>query len=420
MEDLNDGETLVDLGAGYAKGSLLCQALGFKKTCVSLELSRQRIQHSKNIAREKGLDPGLIRPFDLRNGQIPLAQAYFVYLPLGELIFKPLESLLDRKHPCVFYVVESHGDVIDFFESLSWFKLEKVLTSASPRHKMGVYKFRFSPQKIIEALDINSYQLIYWLLQNYSKSPSIGLVKENASAQVSASDLTPLKYNGQMMFESLSLKRIVDFKNVYVSSAALGGSISLYRRCERLYTERSTKENKVSKNTEEKRYFCARVMADTNIYVVELGDFDFKYGREVVIKTEFGEDLAFISSFLFANPKKEGAYQSGRMLGYATEEDRDRALEKLAESRIVRKKIEEVCQNFKLKMNITHVLLPLKGKSLVIYYTAKSRVDFRELLKRLRGEFKQKIVMRQIGSRDRMDSFVLDSRIPLNSFRISS
>ncbi|MEX1098849.1 MAG: PSP1 C-terminal domain-containing protein, partial [Bacteriovoracaceae bacterium] len=83
-------------------------------------------------------------------------------------------------------------------------------------------------------------------------------------------------------------------------------------------------------------------------------------------------------------------------------------------------KIEEVCQNFKLKMNITHVLLPLKGKSLVIYYTAKSRVDFRELLKRLRGEFKQKIVMRQIGSRDRMDSFVLDSRIPLNSFRISS
>jgi cell fate regulator YaaT (PSP1 superfamily) len=40
------------------------------------------------------------------------------------------------------------------------------------------------------------------------------------------------------------------------------------------------------------------------------------------------------------------------------------------------------------------------GERVVIYYLAESRVDFRELVKLLAGEFQTRIEMRQIGVRD--------------------
>ena len=40
------------------------------------------------------------------------------------------------------------------------------------------------------------------------------------------------------------------------------------------------------------------------------------------------------------------------------------------------------------------------GERIVVYYLAESRVDFRELVKMLAGEFQTRIEMRQIGVRD--------------------
>ena len=39
------------------------------------------------------------------------------------------------------------------------------------------------------------------------------------------------------------------------------------------------------------------------------------------------------------------------------------------------------------------------GKKATFYYTAEGRVDFRELIKRMAGEFKIRIEMKQIGAR---------------------
>lgn len=174
-------------------------------------------------------------------------------------------------------------------------------------------------------------------------------------------------------------------------------------------------------NEKKSNTFLARVMADTNIYQVKLGRNDFQYGAQVVIKTEFGEDLAFITSFLFDAPKDNGKkFLKARFVRYATEEDKELGAIKLAESRMARKEIVETSLKLGLDMNITHVLLPLSGNGMAVYYTANDRVDFRELLKILRESFKEKIVMRQIGSKARMDSFALDVRIPQNKHRLSS
>ncbi|MBI3261896.1 MAG: stage 0 sporulation family protein [Acidobacteria bacterium] len=53
-----------------------------------------------------------------------------------------------------------------------------------------------------------------------------------------------------------------------------------------------------------------------------------------------------------------------------------------------------------LAMKLTRVEHLLDGSKLVFYFTAEGRVDFRELVRELAGEFHIRIEMRQIGVRD--------------------
>ena len=161
------------------------------------------------------------------------------------------------------------------------------------------------------------------------------------------------------------------------------------------------KENK-------KPFFFARVFADTNLYKVYISEKQiFRYGAEVVIKTEFGQDLAVITSLKTDNEdSKEKFFDSGSLIRYATEEDK--VQRKNLDKKIVELKAEinTLVDYLKLEMNITHVLIPLSDNSICIYYTARGRVDFRDLLTELRNKYKIKITMRQIGPKDRSSSFL--------------
>ena len=53
-----------------------------------------------------------------------------------------------------------------------------------------------------------------------------------------------------------------------------------------------------------------------------------------------------------------------------------------------------------LGMKVTRVEQLFDGSRLVFYFTADGRVDFRELVRELAGEFRTRIEMRQIGVRD--------------------
>ena len=64
----------------------------------------------------------------------------------------------------------------------------------------------------------------------------------------------------------------------------------------------------------------------------------------------------------------------------------------------------EACQRCvdarQLAMNLVDVERLLGGERVVVYYVADGRVDFRQLVKDLAGEFQTRIEMRQIGVRD--------------------
>jgi len=64
----------------------------------------------------------------------------------------------------------------------------------------------------------------------------------------------------------------------------------------------------------------------------------------------------------------------------------------------------EICKQeiskLKLDMKLIDVETLLGGERIVVFYIADDRVDFRQLVKVLAGEFKTRIEMRQVGVRD--------------------
>lgn len=61
---------------------------------------------------------------------------------------------------------------------------------------------------------------------------------------------------------------------------------------------------------------------------------------------------------------------------------------------------KEESKNLALSMNLLRAYIPLNRSKVIFYYTAESRVDFRELVKILAKKIKMRIEMRQIGVRD--------------------
>lgn len=168
---------------------------------------------------------------------------------------------------------------------------------------------------------------------------------------------------------------------------------------------------------EKQKAFHARVLADTNLYKVNLSDEVFLYGSEVIIETEFGKDIAVISSFLFDSTEKSDSYPAGKMIRYSTDSDKELRLVNNERAKTLKATISESIKSLNLKMNITHILVPLIGNKVVVYYVAKGRVDFRELLKDLRIKLKETVVMRQISPKQREDSFAIDHREPVNHYK---
>lgn len=65
----------------------------------------------------------------------------------------------------------------------------------------------------------------------------------------------------------------------------------------------------------------------------------------------------------------------------------------------VRNRARQIVQQMKLEMKVSDVEIQGDYSKAIFYYLADGRVDFRELIKVLAGEFKLKIEMRQIGAR---------------------
>lgn len=128
---------------------------------------------------------------------------------------------------------------------------------------------------------------------------------------------------------------------------------------------------------------------------------DFRRGTRVIARTprglEVGEVLNVADQRVvdqMDNPP------GGSIQREITEEDEN----ELAHIAAMGEQEAEACmraiRDLELPMDLVDIERVFGGERVVVYYLAESRVDFRELVKRLAHEFQTRIEMRQIGVRD--------------------
>jgi len=134
------------------------------------------------------------------------------------------------------------------------------------------------------------------------------------------------------------------------------------------------------------------------IYTFELEDIDAAPGSKVVVESEMGLSVGNV-----VTPKytvEEADEPLKKVLRLANEKD----FEALESNRSLEAEARAFCidraRELNLPMKIISAETTLDKKRFTFYFTADSRIDFRELVRDLAAKFKSRIEMRQIGVRD--------------------
>ncbi|HMQ06068.1 MAG TPA: regulatory iron-sulfur-containing complex subunit RicT [Saprospiraceae bacterium] len=128
-------------------------------------------------------------------------------------------------------------------------------------------------------------------------------------------------------------------------------------------------------------------------------------GDMVVVETNSGYDVGRInlSGDLVRLQMKKKNFPNDRLLYKILRKANERDLEKLEEVREKEKEVmvraRVIARTLGLDMKLGDVEFQGDGKKATFYYTADNRVDFRELVRQYARDFRIKIEMRQIGSR---------------------
>lgn len=143
-----------------------------------------------------------------------------------------------------------------------------------------------------------------------------------------------------------------------------------------------------------------RFKENGKVYYFDPDNKEFSKGEKVIVETVRGIECGEVSSANHKVNDAEIVHPLKKVLRAANKEDI-----KIVEQN--RKKEEEAfafCQKkveqLGLDMSLVEVECAFDGSKMVFYFTSDDRVDFRELVKILAGNFRTRIEMRQIGVRD--------------------
>jgi len=130
-------------------------------------------------------------------------------------------------------------------------------------------------------------------------------------------------------------------------------------------------------------------------------------GDAVVLESEMGYDVGHVSiagELVRLQLKKRGIREDSDTIRTISRKATDRDLERYQEAKFREVKMLERARTIALMLNLEMKLSDIEiqgdNKKVIFFYTAESRVDFRELIKRFAEEFKLRIEMRQIGYRE--------------------
>lgn len=131
------------------------------------------------------------------------------------------------------------------------------------------------------------------------------------------------------------------------------------------------------------------------VYTFDDNNLEIKDNEKVVVETVRGIEIGIACQYT-DEPNEE----IKSVIRVATPEDLEKAEELKKQAPKVKKITNELIEKYKLDMKLVDIAFTLDGSKVIINYICEDRVDFRELVKDLASQLKQRIELRQIGIRD--------------------
>lgn len=136
------------------------------------------------------------------------------------------------------------------------------------------------------------------------------------------------------------------------------------------------------------------------VYWFAAGDLQYKTDDRVIVETARGVEMGRVKTLPTEVEESKIVSPLKKVLRIASEQDLAKQAEYEAKRPETIKLAAEKIAARKLKMKLVDAQYTIDGAKLVLYFTADTRVDFRELVKDLASTFRTRIELRQIGTRD--------------------
>ncbi len=134
---------------------------------------------------------------------------------------------------------------------------------------------------------------------------------------------------------------------------------------------------------------------------------DIYTGDQIVVESSVGYDVGTVSAWgeivrlqLKKYKVSEDSEQMRNIVRMANEKDLERKKEQDEREAQILERARTISFDLKLAMKISDIEIQSDGRKVIFFYTAESRVDFRELIRRYADEFRMKIEMRHISYRE--------------------
>ena len=136
------------------------------------------------------------------------------------------------------------------------------------------------------------------------------------------------------------------------------------------------------------------------IYYFDPGQEQLSCGEKVIVETSRGVECGEVAMKNQEVSDSSIVQPLRKLLRKATKDDIQRLEENRRKEKAAFRTCEEKIAEHGLEMKLVDVEYTFDNSKILFYFTADGRVDFRELVKDLAGQFRTRIELRQIGVRD--------------------
>jgi cell fate regulator YaaT (PSP1 superfamily) len=135
-------------------------------------------------------------------------------------------------------------------------------------------------------------------------------------------------------------------------------------------------------------------------YYFDTAHIDLQYGDKVIVETIRGLELGFVVENSKMIEESDLISALKPILRKASEKDYEQYLANQKDQPEILERCSQLIQKNKLEMKLLNCEYTLDRSKLIIYFNAEGRVDFRDLVKDLANQFRVRIELRQVGTRD--------------------